>query len=108
MANRITLQAGRPPWLPHEYAIDLDAWHYDDVPTVGTFKLGRMTVLFCADGEVHSGRVHWWYADISEDQPMITNVWTDEEMTHWVNQALEVATVRAEGWSIQLVLATVS
>ena len=53
---------GRAPWAPAPETTDLDVWHLDDVPTVGTFRFGSCTVLFSAVGDVEGRMTVWGYS----------------------------------------------
>lgn len=59
---------GFVPWLPNAEASDLDAMHAHDVPLLGTFKMGRRTILFdCVTGYTDIANV-WAYTEINEDE----------------------------------------
>src|SRR5665647_285537 len=59
MLDGIVCQGTRP-WLPCPAANNLDVWHADDVPTVGTFECHSQLVLFTAVGDVASEDTTVW------------------------------------------------
>ncbi|MBO3086585.1 hypothetical protein [Cellulomonas fengjieae] len=62
------VRRGSRPWLPNPDAEDLDVWHADDVPTLGTFGCGKSTVLFSAIGDVDSPMTVWAYTDLKGEK----------------------------------------
>lgn len=55
------LVRGEPPWSPTPRVSNLDVWHVDDVPTVGTFELDGQAILFAAIGPVTGLFTVWAY-----------------------------------------------
>lgn len=59
------VQRGCPAWRPSEAASDLDVWHANDAPMIGTFTLGDGRMLFTCVGDVDSPSTIWAYAPLS-------------------------------------------
>lgn len=59
MSTDAVIRPGHEPWLPCSEATDLDVFHLDEVPTLGTFTVRGETVAFtCLSG--HLDRVSVW------------------------------------------------
>ena len=54
-------------WLTNDQAGDLDAWHVDDVPTLGTFGLEGGRVLFVLLDEPSDELTTWCYVPLSPE-----------------------------------------
>lgn len=59
---------GFRPWKPSKEAVDLEAWHEDDVPTIGTFFLHGNPVIFKLIGEPEAGLTTWAYLPLNDDE----------------------------------------
>lgn len=60
----LVVRQGSNPWAPNQHASDLEVWHYNDVPTLGTFTLGDDTVLFMLVDEPSDRSTTWCYVDL--------------------------------------------
>lgn len=59
---------GFRPWTPSKDAVDLEVWHEDDVPTIGTFSVHGTHVLFNLVGEPEKGLTTWAYLPLTDQE----------------------------------------
>lgn len=80
---------GQSAWLPNRSATDLDALHVHDIPLIGTFVLGRETMLFaCLTGATSVSSI-WGYTAL--DASALTELEssdfeTTEALEEWAHQ----------------------
>ncbi|RKO26123.1 hypothetical protein D7Z96_05090 [Pseudarthrobacter phenanthrenivorans] len=83
---------GARPWLPSPDASNLDVWHQDDVPTIGTFDFPDCHVLFTLVGVPDTALTAWAYLplEVAEFKELHEMVYESVlKMRHDVHQRFE-------------------
>ena len=80
---------GREPWAPSRHASDLDVWHYDDIPTLGTFMSGASLVLFLLLDEPSDRATTWCYLPLGDEKAATLDGMTFDTMDHMMTTVHE-------------------
>lgn len=96
MNHDALIQRGRLPWEPNEDTTKVEAWHVDDVPTVGLLWIKTSPVLFTTIGELSAGLSVWAYVCTSPSEAAKIEDLTFpsiEAMQEFVDEAFKGRTV---------------
>jgi hypothetical protein len=61
------VKVGRSPWRPNDDVSELDVWHMDDVPTLGTFSFAGDVWLFSVVVDVEERTTVWGYVPLTPE-----------------------------------------